>query len=191
MKQWNLPGFCSVDVGKVFPSVVVSSGELPFSSWLLIVSKVRLSLTVRMISVTVVVSILISPQYHLPSHIDDGPLTHQEDVRSLKAGLEEVFTSCQALKAPHSHQSKAAPRRLLRHNQRRQSPFSRMQCSVHNVQRSVAVFSVQCTFTICSAVWQCGGAWSNILSGNLGPAPWQSSHCLSFLEESTPPAYIR
>ena len=45
--------------------------------------------------------------------------------------------ACQALKAPHSHQSKAAPRRLLRHNQRRQSPFSRMQCSVHNVQRSV------------------------------------------------------
>ena len=48
--------------------------------------------------------------------------------------------ACQALKAPHSHQSKAAPRRLLRHNQRRQSPFSRMQCSVHNVQRSVAVW---------------------------------------------------
>ena len=104
-----------------------------------------------MISVTVVVSILISPQYHLPSHIDDGPLTHQEDVRSLNAGLEEVFTSCQALKAPHSHQSKAAPRRLLRHNQRRQSPFSRMQCSVHNVQRSVAVFSAHSQYAA-----QCG-----------------------------------
>ena len=56
---------------------------------------------------------------------------------------------------------KATPGRLVRHNQCRRWLFSRMQYC------SAAQYSVQCA--VCSvqySVW----AWSNILSGNLGPS---------------------